>query len=238
VARTVAWAQEIWTERATANSMIERCEGAIPTPKVMEITEVPVYIQSRGERLAAIVTVPEDPGSTTGVVLLASRARDRAHRNGLWVKAARTLASDSLYVLRLDYPGVGNSTGSPQLFGQKDMPSWAVDDACRFLLDRTPVRRVLLVGTCYGALVVLDTASRLPEIAAAALVVAPVLRPLSPKGRMRIKAARLFGRGAGTRADLDDARSVGTASMSSRRIDPSFAGALRRFLARGRVCFL
>jgi pimeloyl-ACP methyl ester carboxylesterase len=171
-------------------------------------------------------------------VLLASRARDRAHRNGLWVKTARTLASDSLYVLRLDYPGVGNSTGSPTLFGQKDMPSWAVDDACRFLLDRTPVRRILLVGTCYGGRVVLDTASRLPEVAAAALVVAPVLRPLSSKGRIRLKAARLFGRGARPRADLDGARSAGTASMSDRRIDPVFAGALRRFLARGRVCFL
>jgi hypothetical protein len=85
---------------------------------------------------------------------------------------------------------------------------------------------------------VLDTASRLTEVAAVALVVAPVLRPLSSKGRIRIKVARLLGRGVRPSADLKEPRFGGIASTSDRRIDPAFAGALRRFLARGRVYFL
>jgi pimeloyl-ACP methyl ester carboxylesterase len=183
--------------------------------------------------------VPEDRESSTGVVLLASRARDRAHRNGLWVRTARTLAGDAMYVLRLDYPGVGNSTGTPRLFGQKDVPSWAVENACRYLVEQTPVRRIILAGTCYGGRVVLDAATRIPEVTAVALVVAPVLRPLSAQTRIRMRAARLLGRHAAPVPAPDEGARPGEgAPVMDRRVDPTFTGAMRRFLPRGRVYFL
>jgi pimeloyl-ACP methyl ester carboxylesterase len=178
---------------------------------------VPVYIPSLGEQVGAVVSVPADRRSCVGVVLLAGRARSRAHRNGLLAKTAGTLAGQGMYALRLDYPGVGNSTGLPTLPGLDDMPSRTVEHACRFLLEHTPVRRILLAGTCYGGRVVLDAAPRIPEVDGVVLVAAPVLRPASSGTRLRLRSARARGRG---------------------RVDPGFVDALERFLPRGRVCFL
>jgi pimeloyl-ACP methyl ester carboxylesterase len=197
-----------------------------------------VYIRHADGWLGAVVTVPEDEGASVGVVLLASRARDRAHRNGLWVKTAQMIADDGCYVLRLDYPGVGNSTGEPTLFELDDAPSGAVADACRFLLEHTPVRHLLLAGTCYGGRVVLEAAKQVPQVTDLALVAAPVSRPLSPEGRLRLKAARMLGRGGGR---------VNGAEPTAHRTGPhgrglalerTFVDSLRRHLERGRVYLL
>ncbi len=239
--RTVAWADAEWPETASAASdpspVVTIEEGISPADSA--IAQEPVYIESGGERLGAVLAVPEDRDSSVGVVLLASRARDRAHRNGLWVRSSRTLAEDGMYALRIDYPGVGNSTGSPRLFGADDVPSWAVEDACRFLVEHTPVRRILLAGTCYGGRVVLDAAPRIPQVEGVAVIVAPVLGPLTSVTRMRLRAARFLGLGKGPSPDPAEASSPKVDGRESdRRVDPAFAAALKRFLTRGRVCFL
>ncbi len=243
--RTVDWALERWdgvaSEPVVSNGGAAASTAPVdPAPRPeADVLEVPVYVDSRGERLGAVVTVPRDGGSTLGVVLLASRARDRAHRNGMWVKAARTLAGDGLYVLRLDYPGVGNSTGSPRMFGMEDMPSWAVDDACAFLIDHTPVRRILLAGTCYGARVVLDAAPRIPTVDGVAMIVGPIMRPLSSRTKLRFRLAGLIGRRArGKDPAAEAGRPAPGARAQRRRIDPAFVRTLKRYLARGRVYFL
>lgn len=136
--------------------------------------DVPVYIPSRGEQLGAVVTVPAGrPDAWVGVVLVAGRARDRTHRNGTWVATAHALAEAGIYTLRLDYPGVGHSTGEPAVFSLEDPPTWAIEDACSFLVTNTPVRRVLLVGSCFGGRLVLQAAPRVPEVAGVAVAAIP-----------------------------------------------------------------
>lgn len=136
--------------------------------------DVPVYIPSRGEHLGAVVTVPADrPDASVGVVLVAGRARDRTHRNGTWVATAHALAEAGMYALRLDYPGVGHSTGEPAVFSLEDPPTWAVQDACSFLVRNTPVRRVLLAGSCFGGRLVLQAAPLIPEVAGVAAAAIP-----------------------------------------------------------------
>jgi len=224
--RTVDWASRVWPEReAPTRSRAGGSAVHLDPARAGTPIEVPVYVPSRGESLGAVVTVPEDPAAETAVVLLASRARDRAHRNGLWVRTARTLAGDGMYALRLDNPGVGNSTGSPRLPGMGDLPWWAVEDACRFLLDHVPARRILLAGTCYGGRVVLEAASRIPQVEGVAVVVAPVLETPSSTSRLRLRAGSLLGRGEPGRSP-------------DRPIDRGFATALEGFLARGRAYFL
>jgi alpha/beta superfamily hydrolase len=233
--RTVRWASEIWP-RAERLS-VARAGSA--SDASADHHEVPVYVRNGDGWLGAVVTVPPDTDASVGVVLLASRARDRAHRNGLWVKTARMIAADGSYVLRLDYPGVGNSTGEPQLFGVDDAPSGAVANACRFLLEHTPVRHLLLAGTCYGGRVVLEAAREVPEVTDVALVAAPVSRPLSPEGRLRLKAARILGRGGGGRDNGAEPAAHWTGPHGRGiALERRFVDSLRRHLERGRVYLL
>jgi pimeloyl-ACP methyl ester carboxylesterase len=205
-------------------------------------TEVPIYVPSRGEHLGAVVTIPHDERSPFGVVLISGRARDRAHRNGMWVKAARILGSDGFYAVRLDYPGVGNSTGPPQVFDLERPPVWAIRDVCRFLLEETPVRRILLVGSCFGGRVALQAAPGIHEVEGVAVVAAPAFaRAPTVRSRVRRLIKRVVGRvnvipesSAGNRAQ--QAREVGP--PVERRVSPAFASATRRFLRRGRLYFL
>lgn len=215
-----------------------------------EPAEIPLYVPSRGESLGAVLSVPEDPAGGVCVVLATGRARDRAHRNGMWVRAARELAARGIYTLRLDYPGVGNSTGPPRVFPLEDSPAWAVEDACRFLMEHTPVRRILLVGTCYGSRLMLDAAVRVPEVEAVGFVSGPIYtRTPSWKKRTRVTLVRLIGRQpSGRKRENVIARRKGPGNeaqqrregnqAAERRVSPVFARSLRAFLRRGRVYFL
>jgi dienelactone hydrolase len=240
--RTIRWAEEVWPAAARLERLGSSAAAAeIRTSRGSAIHEMPVYIRSRTGWLGAVVTAPEDRRSSIGVVLLAGRASGRTHLNGLWVKTAGALAEHGMYALRLDYPGVGNSTGSPQIYGMKDMPSWAVVDACRFLLEHTPVRSVFLVGTCYGARVVLDAAPRIPAVTDVALVAAPVALPRSKGGLFRSKAGRLrrlVGAVAQEGRDGRSGRPVSERERRRRPLDPAFVGSLRRFLPQGHVRLL
>jgi alpha/beta superfamily hydrolase len=237
--RTVRWAVELWPRiEGPPAARVVSPPDAGPLLPAAGVQEAPVYVRNGDGWLGAVVTVPEDTGASVGVVLLASRARDRAHRNGLWVKTAGAIAADGSYVLRLDYPGVGNSTGEPQLFGVDDAPSGAVANACRFLLEHTPVRHLLLAGTCYGGRVVLETALQVPEVTDVALVAAPVSRPLSPEGRLRLKAARLLGLGGGRGNDGEPPAHWTGPHGRGIALERRFVDSLRRYLERGRVYLL
>ncbi len=257
--RTVRWAEEAWAADPVPAPVGVGFQGSPAAPREapmleggpaedlgtirspLAVADVPLYVPSRDESLGAVVTVPDDPTSSVGVVLLAGRARDRGHRNGLWVKAARMLAEDGLYVLRIDYPGVGNSTGPPQLFSLDELPARAIEDACRFLVEQTPVRHILLAGTCFGGRVVLEAAPAIPEVEGVAVVVAPLsTRPVSPKRQIGARAmAFLHQRGRSARDPTVEASGQnGGAQLPKRPVDPAFARALERFLERGRVYFL
>jgi pimeloyl-ACP methyl ester carboxylesterase len=204
--------------------------------------ELPVYVHSRGEGIGAVVTLPPGDSVTTGVILVAGRARDRAHRNGMWVKAAAALAREGVYVMRLDYPGVGNSTGEPQVFSLEKPPAWAVKDAARFLLEHTPVKRILLVGTCYGARLILASAVRIPEVFGVGMIAAPTFvriptfwRRLWNRIRDRLRWRREDA-APNPAVAIEQSREGNLAA--ERRVSPEFARSLRAFLRRGRIWFL
>ena len=218
---------------------VEEPDPADASPS--EVVEVPVYIRSRGESLGAVLSIPaEAPASSVGVVLMAGRARDRAHRNGMWVKAAHALATRGIYALRLDYPGVGNSSGVPQVFSLESPPSWAVGDACDFLVRETPVRRILLVGSCFGGRVVLDAANDISEVQAVAVVSAPThARTRRMRVRIRAKMARLLGREMRVPRQMSAAHQRREGGLPlERRVSPAFARSVKQFLRRGHAYFL
>jgi pimeloyl-ACP methyl ester carboxylesterase len=205
------------------------------------VAEVPVYVSSGGQQVGAVVSVPSQTSSTPyGVVLMAGRARDRAHRNGMWVRTAEALAARGIYALRLDYPGVGNSSGPPEVFDLERPPAWAVRDACGLLLRETPVQKILLVGTCFGGRVVLEAANEIPEVEAIAIVSAPVFaRTRTIRLRLRRKVARGLGRSGPVHKPTSAAmqRREGGLPLEA-RVSPGFARSIRRFIRRGRVYLL
>jgi pimeloyl-ACP methyl ester carboxylesterase len=217
-------------------------------PRLAGPVEVPVYIPTRGERIGAVVTLPVDPSADLGVLMMSGRARDRAHRNGMWVRTAEAVAAAGAYAVRLDYPGVGNSTGSPAVFPLEQTPAWAVQDACRFLIEHTPVTRVVLVGTCFGARVMLDAAPGVDEVAGVAYICGPVLAR-TPSWRFRIarRARRLLRRSHpdGTAA-ADPGKAAGNAAqqaregnlVAERRVSPAFKRSLERTLRKVKTYFL
>jgi pimeloyl-ACP methyl ester carboxylesterase len=221
--------------------MVRQAENVSVRPSVQrQAVEVPVFIRSRNEHLGAIVTVPEDATSDIGVILMCGRARDRAHRNGMWVRAAAELARRGMYALRLDYPGVGNSTGHPQVFGLEDPPVWAVSDAVRFLVDQTPVRRVLLVATCYGGRLVIQAAPSIDEVVGVAVIAAPAYaRTPSLVRRVLERGWRMLRRGKGESVPSNAIRQRREQNLAiDHRVSPALAKALRQFVRRGTVYFL
>jgi dienelactone hydrolase len=140
--------------------------------------EFPVFVPVGPERVAAVVTVPGgDPRGL--VVLLTGVGAGRSHRFGLWTRTARRLASRGLAAVRMEYLGVGDSTG--------EVPRWRRSDQGAQLAQARAVSRVALrgvgldrfavAGNCFGALVSLDLMAVEPACAAAAC-----LMPLIPEG--------------------------------------------------------
>ncbi|HEX2031222.1 MAG TPA: alpha/beta hydrolase, partial [Actinomycetota bacterium] len=204
--------------------------------------DVPVYIPSRGEHLGAVVTVPAGrPEASVGVILAAGRARDRTHRNGTWVATAHALAEAGIYALRLDYPGVGHSTGEPAVFSLEEPPTWAVRDAAAFLVGNTPVRRVLLAGSCFGGRLVLQSAPLIPEVAgvAAAAIPAATRRPSWKRQVRRAVLGRRRPKGDGLPSSMRLRQHREGNAAAGRQPSRELIRALRAAVRRGtRLYFL
>lgn len=203
------------------------------------VDEVPLWIPGR-EMLGAVVTLPSLATSDLGVVLMSGRARDRSHRNGMWARTARTIAARGMYALRLDYPGVGHSSGPPQIFDLESPPVWAMEAACRFLVEQTPVRRFLLAGSCFGARVALQAARGIENVASVAMVASPVFMRRPTLGRrLRQIPNRVFGRRSPPPAADNTAQQRREGNLATeRRVSPAFERAIRDVSARCPVYFL
>lgn len=200
-----------------------------------------MFLPTRGERIGGVITVPDDPTSDLAVVMMSGRARDRAHRNGMWVRTSAGVAQKGAYALRLDYPGVGNSTGEPAVFPLEHTPWWAVVDAVRFLTQHTPVRRVVLVGTCFGARVMLDAAPMVPECISVGYICGPVLaRTPTIRWRVRQKVRAVLRRGpsaaTGPRNEAQQKREGNL--VIGRRVSPAFKRSLTKTMQSVKLHFL
>jgi len=150
--------------------------------------EYPVFVPLGEDHLAAVITVPDQEPEGM-VLLLAGTGAPRSHRFQLWAKVARRLAEYGLASVRMDYRGMGDSTG---LLRQLAMRQPRVDQAlavARFAMRATGASRLCVVGHCSGSLVALAVASQVPECAAAVCVLPRILDP-SPVNRLAISARR------------------------------------------------
>jgi pimeloyl-ACP methyl ester carboxylesterase len=128
----------------------------------------PVFVPVEGDHVAATISLPDVPARGLAV-LLQGFGTTRSHRNRLWTKTSAALAARGIASVRLDYPGLGDSTGT-RLYSMKQPPVQAVIAATRVALDAAGVNSYCVVGNCLGARTALLIAERLPGCLGVGLV--------------------------------------------------------------------
>jgi pimeloyl-ACP methyl ester carboxylesterase len=134
------------------------------------VNEYPLYLPHRDVHLATVLTLPDtDPRGV--VLLLPGGGAGRSHKNRMWTRLAERLAERDIAAVRMDYPGIGDSTGAADSFGLGTTPvdeAVAVMETARKLagVDHTGV-----LGHCYGARTAIGLASHMDSCVTAAITV-------------------------------------------------------------------
>lgn len=138
--------------------------------------------------VAAIATVPDDDPRAVVVLTTGGGGVPRSHKYRLWTKLARRLAEHGVASVRIEWPGVGDSTGTLRL-SLSSPPVDQLTEVARFAMAAMGTTRLGLVGNCLGARSSVHVAtSRLRCEAVALLLLKPVTY------RRRSEASRRLGK--------------------------------------------
>jgi alpha/beta superfamily hydrolase len=151
--------------------------------------EYPVFVPVADHHTAAIVTLPD--GDPRGVVLFTTGGGGalRSQRFRLWTRAARGLAERGIASVRMEYPGVGDSTGTHRLgLGWSKLPVDDVIALAGFATAVTGTDQLGLCGNCAGARASIRAAESLPTCRSLVLF---WLKPLASADRATQKRLRL-----------------------------------------------
>lgn len=146
--------------------------------------EYPLFIPFEGDHLAAVVTVPD--GNPRALVLLLQGAggAPHSHRYRLWTRTARALASRGFAAIRMDYRGIGDSTGSYRFAMEEPPVEEAVAMAAKGL-HWVGVDRMGVVGNCIGARTAVGLAAQMEACVSVVcllpMALGPVLRDRTPR---------------------------------------------------------
>lgn len=196
--------------------------------------EFAVFVPDGDDHYAAVITTPDTEPQGL-VLLLTGTGAARSHRFQLWTRVARALADRGLAAVRLDYEGLGDSTGGVREVGLtlEQREALVVLDFAR---RAVPVDRVAVVGNCSGATAALGVASQTPDCIGTVCI---LMRLLSPTPVNRLVISRRKGRIA---AFVRSKRFLHRASrpLRGRRGKPreSTVGPFHRALGHSRLFFL
>jgi hypothetical protein len=159
------------------------------------LRQVPLFVPFEDDWLAVVVTIPDGRPRALVAMLQGAGGAPRSHRYRLWSRLSSTLAERGLASVRMDYRGVGDSTGAPS--GEDHVApldqALAAVQAARAL---TGLDRLGVVATCRGNGTALQVATALDPEASVACVLPKGLNPIvrragSPSARRRLR--RLAG---------------------------------------------
>ncbi|MBI4259821.1 MAG: alpha/beta fold hydrolase [Actinobacteria bacterium] len=211
----------------------------------MSVEEFPLYVPMGEDRLCAVLAAPEGEMHDLGVVLLTGGNYTRVHRNRMWVRVARALAERGFPSIRVDYHGVGDSTGRARFDMEIPFDSDALA-AADFLQRATGVTRLVMLATCFGGRNAVVAAAKHPDAVAATVFPMPVLvprdrGPLPLRSRVRrwLKG-RTLGRKLLRRPSIRRIRTRAHAhrDQPAMIVSPKLKEALKAFLPRGTVRFV
>lgn len=140
------------------------------TTPALTYHEQPFYFRSGDEDLFAILTEPPRETDRPTVLMLAGGSwLPSTERNRIYAQLARRVAAKGFPSLRLDYHGVGESTGQVDFY---DLANPHVEDtvaAAQFLTSRGH-ERIILAGQCFGGSTAIAAASEIERLAGLALL--------------------------------------------------------------------
>jgi predicted alpha/beta-hydrolase family hydrolase len=155
--------------------------------------EYPVWIPVNDHHIAAVVALPE--GDPRAVVLFTTGGggAPRSQRFRLWTRAARELADRGIASVRMEYEGVGDSTGAGRI-GLKwsQLPTDDVIEVAKFAMSVTGTTQLGMSGNCAGARACIKAVDALPECKSLVLFwLKPIAAP--DRGTRRFQSGvRLF----------------------------------------------
>jgi pimeloyl-ACP methyl ester carboxylesterase len=144
------------------------------------------FENKKTERLFGIVHIPEQPlpkGERIGVNLLNPGIKYRVAPNRLNVRLARRLCDKGFFVLRFDPAGIGDSEGElpdnvlvPDIWEkiQKGLFVKDVLDGNDFFLRSYELDKLILIGSCGGAITSLMASAEDPRVDGLCLVDIPI----------------------------------------------------------------
>jgi hypothetical protein len=178
--------------------------------------ERPVYMEAGEDSLFGIVTLPREGRARTGLIILTGAGTPLSvNRNRMSVRLCRELAALGYAALRMDYHGVGDSTGSIDEF-RMDRPFDEDVAAAVSCLKGMGVEKVILAGSCFGARTALSSAAGLEDVEAVILIAA-ALRDYALGERKAVTTAAAWSLGRYLREGLRPANLRGLLHARRRR---------------------
>ncbi len=108
----------------------------------------PMFVPFGGGQLASVLTLPATKPRGL-VLLLQGLGASRSHKNRVWTRTARGLAAHGIASVRMDYPSMGDSTGTLRT-GLDDLPRDEVATVASIAMDISGAERLGVIGNCMG----------------------------------------------------------------------------------------
>lgn len=133
--------------------------------------EIPAFLPCGEETLTAVHTRPLGGRKGIGFIFLLGRGTGGSFgRRRLTARVCRRLASEGFDALRIDYHGVGGSTGTVGLMTASRPFTADLEAGVRWLKENG-IERVVLAGSCFGARTALGLATQTPGLHGVVLAV-------------------------------------------------------------------
>jgi len=117
----------------------------------LPFSEEPIHFESKGNRLFGIFHPASDGNHEFGIIFANAGMQNRVGPHRLYVTFSRILSQMGYSVLRIDFPGIGESEGTvTETHFDAHNPDDTVS-AINFLKDIKNINRIALFGLCAGA---------------------------------------------------------------------------------------
>ncbi len=138
--------------------------------QALSLDERACWLEADGETVLAVVTRPSTTPRGVGVILLnGGNGVSSAGKNAVQARMAADLAERGFHSIRLEWHGIGDSTGAIDEFVY-DVPFVAEALAAADELRSEGVDRIAIYGECFGARTATAAAPQIPDLVATYLV--------------------------------------------------------------------
>lgn len=159
-----------------------------------------VYFQSKGLNLFGIFHPAENMDRKVGVIFINSGMQNRVGPHRIYVKTARRLSQVGFSVLRVDFPGIGDSEGDVKETHFDCHDPEDTKSAITFLKQEEKIEKIVIIGLCAGARNALKTADKDLRVDSVILWSLPIISipqnigdpQQDPRGRMSRTGAKLY----------------------------------------------